>query len=96
MYIVGTTDYFNFKLQHNTKRHNRSLFIHRKREPEGVHIKLEGCNRNLQPKEDKQQSSWPSVLYLSYFSTQIWAKSPKPENAITQTILAISGKIASN
>ena len=36
MYIVGTTEFFNFKLQHNTKRHNRSLFIHRKREPEAI------------------------------------------------------------
>ena len=50
MYILGTTDYFNFKLQHNTKRHYRSSFIHRKREPEGVHGQLKGCNRNLRPK----------------------------------------------
>ena len=50
MYILGTTGYFNFKLHHNTKRHNRSSFVHRKREPEGVHGQLERCNRNLRPK----------------------------------------------
>ena len=50
MYILGTTDYFNFKLQHDTRRHNRYPFIHRKREPEGVHGQLERCNRNLRPK----------------------------------------------
>ena len=41
---------FQFQTYHNTRRHICHHVKHRKREPEGVHGQLEGCNRNLRSK----------------------------------------------